>query len=143
MDKCAIIIQNLKMSYNSETEVLKGIDLKIEAGQIIGYIGPNGAGKTTTVKILCGMIPGFEGNVEVMGLNLREESIEIKKKIGYVPEETALYDSLTPREYLEFIGGLYGMEGKEIDGKINSMLETFGILKNADARMTTFSKGMK
>lgn len=109
-----ISIKNLKMSYGSK-QVLNGINLEIHRGQIIGYIGPNGAGKSTTVKILLGILEGFQGEVRVLGEDISSGSIEYKKKIGYVPETAEIYDSLTAQEYLTFIGELYGMAFETVD----------------------------
>jgi ABC-2 type transport system ATP-binding protein len=141
-----ISIRNLKKSYgtgNSKNEVLKGIDLDIFPGQIIGYIGPNGAGKSTTVKILSGILSDFTGDIQVLGYDLRTQSIEIKKRIGYVPEIGAIYDLLTPNEYLSFIGNLYGIDAQTLQSRIGYLLTFFGMDKHSDQRMDTFSKGMK
>jgi len=146
MENSQIIIRNLKKTYgkgDSKNEVLKGINLNINPGQIIGYIGPNGAGKSTTVKILCGILPSFEGEVTIFGKDLKKDSLEIKKHIGYVPETGALYELLTPMEYLGFIGTLYGMESKKILSRSENLLLFFGMEKHSDQRMDTFSKGMK
>jgi ABC-2 type transport system ATP-binding protein len=123
--------------------VLKYISLSFEAGQIIGYIGPNGAGKSTTIKILTGIIGDFEGNVHVLGMDVRKESIAIKQKIGYIPENAALYDVLTPVEYLNFIGRLYGMELESIKKKSTELLHLFDLGTKMDQRMSGFSKGMR
>src|SRR5665647_1974236 len=98
-----VSIRNLTKNYG-EKEVLKGINLEITPGQIIGYIGPNGAGKSTTVKILCGLISEFSGEIEIFGKDLRKQTLEIKKQVGYIPENAVLYESLTPMEFMEFIG---------------------------------------
>jgi ABC-2 type transport system ATP-binding protein len=146
MNTPLISIRNLKKSYKNGqniNEVLKGIYLDINAGQIIGYIGPNGAGKSTTVKILCGILSGFEGEVQVLGYDLKTQSLEIKKRIGYVPEIGALYDLLTPNEYLNFIGSLYNIDKKILQNRIGHLHEFFGMDKHANQRMDTFSKGMK
>ncbi len=146
MNTPLISIRNLKKSYgngNNVNEVLKGINLDIFPGQIIGYIGPNGAGKSTTVKILSGILSGFEGDVQVLGYDLRTQSIEIKRRIGYVPEIGALYDLLTPNEYLNFIGSLYSIEEEALQARIGHLLTFFGMDQHADQRMDTFSKGMK
>jgi ABC-2 type transport system ATP-binding protein len=137
-----ISIRGLRKSY-SGTEVLKGIDMDIKPGQVIGYIGPNGAGKSTTVKILCGIITAFDGDIKVFGMDLKTQSLEIKKRIGYVPENGAIYDLLTPREYLGFVGTLYGIAKEKLDPRIDNLVSFFGMEKNADQRMDTFSKGMK
>ena len=138
-----IVLRDLKKTYDGKTYVLQGIDLEIFPGQIIGYIGPNGAGKTTTVKILIGMIPDFEGDVLVMGSNISEQPLEVKSKIGYIPETAALYDALTPMEYLRFVGQIYGLEAAEVDVRAGGMLRLFGLGQEADVRMNAFSKGMK
>src|SRR5438309_1148591 len=104
-----ISINHLYKSYGSK-QVLKDIQLEVYAGQVIGYIGPNGAGKSTTVKILCGLINDFEGQITIKGLDLKTDTLAIKKIIGYVPELAELYDVLTPMEYLQFAGALYGIE---------------------------------
>jgi ABC-2 type transport system ATP-binding protein len=146
MENSLITIRELKKSYGKgkgKNEVLKGINLEINPGQIIGYIGPNGAGKSTTVKILCGIIPEFEGEITILGKDLKTESHEIKKHIGYVPETGALYDLLTPNEYVSFIGTLYGLDHAMLESRIKNLLSFFGMEKHADQRMDTFSKGMK
>ena len=119
--KPIITTSNLKQSYDNKTLVLQGIDLDIYPGQIIGYIGPNGAGKTTTVKILTGMLSGFTGSVTILGYDMEINPNEVKKRIGYIPENVALYDTLTPLEYLGFIGQLYEMREKEIEEKANKI----------------------
>jgi ABC-2 type transport system ATP-binding protein len=132
----------LKKQYGGNY-VLKGIDLSVDAGQIVGYIGPNGAGKSTTIKILTGILSDFEGSVNVLGMNVRENPIEIKQKIGYIPEQATLYEVLTPSEYLKFVGKLYQMEDKVIEEKSIELLRLFSLADKADMRMNGFSKGMK
>ena len=126
-----------------KNEVLHGIDLSIQSGQIIGYIGPNGAGKSTTVKILCGLIDEFEGEVTVFGKNLRSEPLEIKKRIGYIPENAAVYESLTPLEFMQFVGRMRGMNDQIIGDKAVSLLDVFEMKSNINQRIATFSKGMR
>ncbi|TAN19443.1 MAG: ATP-binding cassette domain-containing protein [Chitinophagaceae bacterium] len=86
-----ISIHNLFKRYGNGDWVLNGIDLTVYPGQVIGYIGPNGAGKSTTVKILTGMIPEFEGDISILGMNLHENLLEVKRQIGYIPENAELY----------------------------------------------------
>ncbi|GET30346.1 ABC transporter ATP-binding protein [Prolixibacter sp. SD074] len=141
-----IEIRDLYKSFwsgSSETEVLKGINLDIKSGNIIGYIGPNGAGKSTTVKILCGLITDFKGDIRMMGMDLRTEAMEIKKRIGYIPENASLYDSLTPLEFLSFLGEMRGMEPGKVAGRAMNLLRIFEMEKNANQRISTFSKGMR
>ncbi|MFC5284599.1 ABC transporter ATP-binding protein [Pedobacter alpinus] len=137
-----ISISNLKKSYGDK-QVLKGINLEIYPGQVIGYIGPNGAGKSTTVKILTGLISDFEGEVTVEGKRIKDDITAIKSQIGYVPENAEIYDVLTPLEYLDFIGKLYGMDEDQIATRAQKLLTAFGIGTNANQRMDTFSKGMR
>lgn len=137
-----IQIRNLSKSYGSK-QVLKNLSLDIYPGQVIGYIGPNGAGKSTTVKILTGLIPDFQGEVLVNGISMSHDPQEIKKLIGYVPENAEIYDVLTPMEYLDFIGKLYGMEEHMLLDRAEKLLAAFGLAANVDDRMDTFSKGMK
>jgi len=143
MDLTPIIqIRNLSKSYGSKL-VLKHLTLDIYPGQVIGYIGPNGAGKSTTVKILTGLIPDFDGEVLINGLNMADNPQEIKKLIGYVPENAEIYDVLTPMEYLDFIGKLYGMEEALLLERAEKLLIAFGLAAVINDRMDTFSKGMR
>lgn len=137
-----IKISNLQKAYGSSL-VLKDVNLEVNSGEIIGYIGPNGAGKSTTIKILIGMIPDYTGNVEVMGLDVKANPLEVKRLIGYVPENASLYDTLSPMEYLRFLGSLYQLETDQIEEKATELLRLFALYDQRDDRMTTFSKGMK
>lgn len=137
-----IQMKNLQMNFGGK-KVLKGINLDVHQGQIIGYIGPNGAGKSTTVKIMLGLIEGFRGEVKIFGQDIANGQIDYKKKIGYVPEVADLYDSLTAREYLTFIGQLYGLSEDDVERKAEPLMEILGINHVIDARISTYSKGMK
>ncbi|HDI3056825.1 TPA: ABC transporter ATP-binding protein [Clostridium botulinum] len=145
MDKpndVVVSIRNLKMSYGSK-EVLKGINLDVNKGEIIGYIGPNGAGKSTTVKIMLGLVKGYEGEVKIFGNNISYENVEYKHKIGYVPENGEIYDNLTAYEYITFLGEIYGMELKEVNNKAKKLMSLFGIKKAYHSRISSYSKGMR
>jgi ABC-2 type transport system ATP-binding protein len=143
INKEAIItIRNLEMNFG-EKQVLKGINLDVYRGQIIGYIGPNGAGKSTTIKIMLGLVEGYTGEVRILGQDISYGNIEYKKKIGYVPETAEIYDSLTAREYLTFIGELYGLDYESVDKKAQKLMKILGIEEVYDSRMTSYSKGMK
>jgi ABC-2 type transport system ATP-binding protein len=137
-----IELHDLRKQYD-DTYVLKGINLCFEAGQVIGYIGPNGAGKSTTIKILTGIISDFEGAATVMGLDVRNDALAIKQRIGYIPEQAALYEVLTPIEYLSFIGRLYQLEPAVIEKKSGELLRLFELADKAHMRMNGFSKGMR
>jgi ABC-2 type transport system ATP-binding protein len=137
-----ISARGLAKSYGDK-RVLRGIDLEVLPGQVLGYIGPNGAGKTTTVKILTGMLDEFEGHASVCGFDVVGEALEVKRHIGYVPESAALYDSLTPREFLRFVGQLYTLPEVEVERRIIELLGLFDLTNELDHRMATFSKGMR
>lgn len=125
MDK-SIFIKDLKINFES-TKVLKGINLEVDKGTIIGYIGPNGAGKSTTVKIILGLVEGYTGVVKIFGQDISNGNDEYKKRIGYVPEVAETYESLTAREYLTFIGQLYGLEYHIVDKKAYELMDILGI----------------
>ena len=137
-----ISIRDLRKSYGSK-EVLKGINLEVSRGEVIGYIGPNGAGKSTTVKIMLGLVADFDGEINILGQDIRNGDVDYKSKIGYVPETAEIYENLTAQEYLTFIGELYGMDYEEVDQKAMRLMELFGIGDVYNARISSFSKGMK
>lgn len=141
-EEAVISIKALKKSFGDK-EVLRGIDLDIFKGQIIGYIGPNGAGKSTTVKLMLGILEGFEGEIRIFGEDIRNGSVEYKRRIGYVPESADVYDSLTAREYLTFIGQIYGLTHDAADAKASKLMSLFGIEDVYQSRISSYSKGMK
>ncbi len=143
MNTESIVEINNLVKYYGKKQVLHGIQLNIQPGQIIGYIGPNGAGKSTTVKILCGLIDDFEGEVKVFGKDLRTNQIDIKKRIGYIPENAALYESLTPLEFMQFVGQMRGIEDDVIRSKAEALMDIFEMKSNLNQRIATFSKGMR
>ncbi|KLT15390.1 ABC transporter [Neobacillus vireti] len=142
MEEIVLCLRDLKKNYGTK-EVLKGIDLTVHRGQIIGYIGPNGAGKSTTIKILLGLEGDFSGKVEIFGEEVTEKNIGYKRKIGYVPEIAELYDNLTAREYLTFVGELYGMDFQTADEKAQRLMKVFGMEEVYDSRIASYSKGMR
>ena len=137
-----IKVKGLHKRYG-KIEVLKGIDLSIQTSELIGYIGPNGAGKSTTIKVLCGLIPEFDGEVQVLGIDVRKDPLSLKKRIGYIPENAALYETLTPIEFLFFVSQLYELPTRSAKQKINELLRLFSLDAAKDKRMSAFSKGMR
>lgn len=137
-----ITIRGLEKSFGTK-DVLKGINLDVQKGQIIGYIGPNGAGKSTTVKIMLGLIEQYTGEIKIFGKNISNGNVEYKKKIGYVPETAEIYDNLTGREYLTFIGELYGIDYDVADEKAKKLMELFNLEEVYDLRISSYSKGMR
>jgi ABC-2 type transport system ATP-binding protein len=122
---------------------LDGLSIRIEPGSIFGFLGPNGAGKSTTVKILTGLLQPTRGKAKVAGFDVVDQPLEVKKRIGYVPETGALYESLSPAEYLEMVACLHHIDPKTVDARVDELLELFGISAHKYQRMTSFSKGMK
>ncbi|WP_432667395.1 ABC transporter ATP-binding protein [Wukongibacter baidiensis] len=145
MDKNPVIeINDLRMSYGKDEEdILKGINLEVYPGQIIGYIGPNGAGKSTTVKILLGILNDFRGEVKIFGRSILEDSVQYKSRIGYVPETAEIYDNLTAHEYLTFLGEVYGMNIEDVNERAKKLMSLFDIEDSYNSRISSYSKGMK
>jgi ABC-2 type transport system ATP-binding protein len=122
---------------------VNAVNLTVKQNEVFGLLGPNGAGKTTIISILCGIMAPTAGNVKLAGMSLKENQAAIKQIIGVVPQDIALYPTLTARENLEFYGAMYGLSGKTKTDRINSWLEKLGLIQAADRRVDTFSGGMK
>ena len=147
MEKLQIIkIEGLTKTFgvgSAKKEVLKGIDLSINSGSLIGYIGPNGAGKSTTVKILCGLISDYGGKVTMFGKDFASNQLEMKHRIGYIPENGKVYDSLTPLEYGLFLSDIYGLDPDKARARMERFYDLFELKQELNNRMDTFSKGMR
>src|SRR5206468_6074547 len=104
----AILTRDLKKFYGSKAAV-DGVDLEVPRGSFFGFLGPNGAGKSTTIRMLTGLIPADSGSIEILGFKLPGDELEIKRRIGLVPDESLLFDRLTGAEFLEFVGRMYGL----------------------------------
>jgi len=140
----AIQINNLTKFYRGSTKpALNHISLSIEEKAIYGLLGPNGAGKTTTIKILCGLLSLTGGDVTIGGHALCHGFKKIRKIIGVVPQDIALYPTLTARENLSVFGGIYGLKGKELSKRIEELLHIFGLEKSQHHRISKYSSGMK
>ena len=145
MTKTAIIdIQNLTKTFKNTTEpAVNGISFSIYQNEIFGLLGPNGAGKTTTISILCGLFPPTSGTVLIDGKSLEHQLEGIKQIVGIVPQDIALYPTLTARENLDFYGHMYGLKGKNLKDKIESWLKKLGLTDAANRQIGTYSGGMK
>jgi ABC-2 type transport system ATP-binding protein len=133
---------DLWRSYGGVTAV-HPLSLRVQSGEILGFLGPNGAGKSTTVKMLTGLIRPSGGTARVAGFDVVEHPIEVKRRIGYVPETAALYESLTAREYLDVMASLHHLPRQRSRARIRDLLDRFGLADAADRRLGEFSKGMK
>lgn len=131
------------MYKDAEMYSLDNFSLDIKESQIFGLLGPNGAGKTTLISILCGLVKPTSGSFTINSLTYATNANEIKKTIGVVPQEYALYPTLTARENLLYFGSMYGLRGSDLKEKVIDSLDFLGLLKFADKRIETFSGGMK
>jgi ABC-2 type transport system ATP-binding protein len=125
------------------TEILHGLSFTLNKGEVVGLLGPNGAGKTTTLKIIAGILAPTAGAVSVAGLPLPQKAVDVKQRIGYVPEAAVLFESLTGQEFLELSGRLHDVEEDTLQARIRSILETFGLSSDRVSRLDTYSKGMR
>lgn len=126
--------------FGRPNHVLKDLNLEVKEGEIYGFIGPNGAGKTTTIKILVNLLYPSSGKAYILGQDTRK--VEIKKKIGFLPENPYFYEYLKPREFLYFYGRLFGYSTKEIKEKADRLLELVGLENVDDVPLCNFSRGM-
>jgi ABC-2 type transport system ATP-binding protein len=134
--------ENLSREYGSRV-ALHPLTLAVAPGEILGFLGPNGAGKSTTVKLLTGMIKPTGGRARVAGFDVTTDPLEVKRRIGYVPESAALYESLTAREFLDVMASLYHEPPASARQRIGELLDRFGLSAAKDQRLSEFSKGMK
>jgi ABC-2 type transport system ATP-binding protein len=125
------------------TTAIKNLSLHVHAGEIYGLIGPNGSGKTTTLKTVAGLYRPTKGTVKVSGLDIIESPTKAKAVIGYIPDDPSAYDKLTGREFLQFVGELYGMERGSRDEKIESLLSSYHLQTLADGYFDRYSRGTK
>ena len=139
-----IQINNLSKTFKGKAEpAVNDISLSIKRNEIFGLLGPNGAGKTTTISILCGLFPPSSGQINIDGMDLHGDLDYIKQIVGVVPQDIALYPTLTARENLNFYGHMYGLKGKLLKDKIEMWLSNFGLIDAANRRVSTYSGGMK
>jgi ABC-2 type transport system ATP-binding protein len=137
-----IEVTNLVRRYGPHIAV-DHASFKIEKGEIVGFLGPNGAGKSTTMNILTGYLSSTEGTVKVDGQDILEYPTEIKRKIGYLPENPPLYPDMTVREYLSFVGEIKGIPPKEKKDRMNRIMETVGVTDVSGRIIKNLSKGYK
>jgi ABC-2 type transport system ATP-binding protein len=135
-------VLGLRRRYGS-TIALAGVSFSIDEGELFGLLGPNGAGKTTLLSIVAGSIPPTSGNVRIQGQTLRRSHRDVRRLVGIVPQELAVYGELTARENLLFFGELYGLHGEELRQSVAEVLAAIGLEDRAAGRVDSFSGGMK
>ena len=138
----AIEIQNLQKTYNG-FHAVDGLSIAVPQRCFFGFLGPNGAGKTTTIKMLMGLAQPDAGSIHVLGLPLPEKSLEVRRQIGLVPDDSLLFDYLTGLEYLEFIGRLYAIPRQQAKERGSELLALFELDENPRKLIGEYSKGMR
>ena len=136
----SISVENLTKLY-SEQKAIDAISFSINAGEIVGFLGPNGAGKSTTMKILSGYLPPTSGKAEVLGMDVTQNSLEIKRRIGYLPELNPLYTDMYITEFLQFNANIYGIKNSK--PVIERVIETTGLTLERKKKIGQLSKGYK
>jgi ABC-2 type transport system ATP-binding protein len=137
----AILVRDLRKSYGSKPAV-DGLNLEVPRGSFFGFLGPNGAGKSTTIRMLTGLIPPDSGSIEILGFALAAQELEIKRRIGLVPDESLLFDRLTGAEFLEFVGRMYGLPRATAIERARGLLDLFQL--QLDRKIIgEYSKGMR
>ena len=119
------------------------VSFRVNKGEIVGFLGPNGAGKTTTMKMLTGFMPATEGRAVVAGFDVFEAPMEVKRRIGYLPESPPVYPNLTVHEYLKFVGKLKGIKGNELASTIERAVNHLSLLPVIDRLIRNLSKGFQ
>lgn len=139
-----IIVDHLTKQFKTAAEPsVRGISLTVSENEIFGLLGPNGAGKTTTISMLCGLFPPSSGSITINGFNIQQQAHAVKQIIGVVPQDIALYPTLTGRENLQFFGHMYGLKGRDLDTKVDTWLEKLGLSTKANRKVLEYSGGMK
>jgi ABC-2 type transport system ATP-binding protein len=138
-----IEVSGLKKIYKgNHALVLKGVDVSIRAGEFFGLLGPNAAGKTTLISIMCGLLKITEGHVRIKGMDISHQNYHIRHLIGLIPQEIALYPTLTIRENFRFFGQMYGLKKKVLNLRIEECLELLKLHAHADKRVPIAAGGL-
>ncbi|MEO7650148.1 MAG: ABC transporter ATP-binding protein [Bryobacteraceae bacterium] len=138
----AISVSSLRKVYGNKAAV-DGLNLTVPRGCFFGFLGPNGAGKSTTIRMLTGLIPPTSGSIELLGLPLPGGALEIKRRIGLVPDESLLFDRLTGNEFLEFVGRMYGLQRDVARQRAHELLGLFQLEDSGRKLIAEYSKGMR
>ena len=137
-----IVTEQLSHSYGAAA-ALQDLNLRVAAGEVLGLLGPNGAGKSTTVKILTGLVRPSSGRALVAGFDIVQQPLEAKQRLGYVPEQPVVYETLTAAEFLEVIAALHHLDPALARQRRDELLSLFGLGDARHQRLNAFSKGMK
>jgi len=144
MQDIIIKIDNVSKTYRgNETPAVSNFSIEVMKGEVFGLLGPNGAGKSTLLNILSGLLSFDTGNITICGRKLPQQIAEIKPLMGVVPQEIALYPTLTALENLKIFGGIFGISRKELKERINSLIAYFGLEQSKNRQIRKYSGGMK
>ncbi len=135
-------VKDLLKRYGDRT-VLHHLNFSVEKGEVVGFLGPNGAGKTTTMRILTGFLPPTSGEVHIAGYDLQSKPIEVKRRIGYLPEQPPLYMDMTVKGYLRFISKLKGIRGDSLADRIDWAMQKCGLQEVQKRVIANLSKGFR
>jgi ABC-2 type transport system ATP-binding protein len=141
-DSAMLEVKNLSKKFGTFS-ALKDVSFQVAKGEVFGFLGPNGAGKTTAMRIVTCYMPATSGVVKVSGFDTRTQDLDVRKKIGYLPENNPLYNDLTIEEYLKFVGEVRGMKGARLDSRITDMFSLCGLTKMARRSVGKLSKGYR
>lgn len=136
----SIVVENITKLYK-EQKALNNVSFNVNENEIVGFLGPNGAGKSTMMKIITCYIPPTSGSVKVCGFDINEQSLEVRKNIGYLPEHNPLYLDMYVKEFLAFVGGLYKV--KNIDQRVKEMIDMTGLQIEQNKKIGALSKGYR
>jgi len=128
--------------YRSLTAV-DGLSLQVRRGEVFGFLGPNGAGKTTTIKMIAGLLHPDSGRILLQGIDIREDPVRAKSLLGFIPDRPFLYQRLTGTEFLEFVGGLYKIDGPQLHQRTEELIRLFSLEDFKDQLIETYSHGMR
>ena len=137
-----ISVENLTKRYFTKTAI-EGMSFRVEKGEILGFLGPNGAGKTTTMRIITGYMPSTDGTVKVDGFDVADQPLEVRRRIGYLPENPPLYTEMTVKGYLQFVAKLKGVTGARVQDDVNRAMDKVNITDVQDRIIAKLSKGYK
>ena len=142
MDVPAVSTENLTRHFGQLVAV-ENVNLRVSSGQFFGFLGPNGAGKSTTIKMLTGLLAPSSGKIEILGLDLLKNPVEVKRHIGVVPEGMALFTRLTGWEYLNFVGRMYGLDRVTTQNRAEELLNFMQLADQPKKLITDYSHGMQ
>ncbi|MFC1479306.1 ABC transporter ATP-binding protein [Planctomycetota bacterium] len=137
-----IEVKNIQKSFGAKLAV-KDLSFSVDKGELFVFLGPNGAGKTTTLKMITGLLEPDQGEITIGGLSIQKDYLEIKRKLGYIPDEPFLYEKLTGNEFLDFIIDMFGLSHEEIAERREYLTDLFEIKDFADTLTENYSHGMK